>query len=122
MITSHLKTAKPGQTVPPFQVGSGWWVVKVLDVRPKTVLSFDQVQNAVRTNVLAQKITQEDKEGVVQELKTFEQHAEINVPSQDQEIVAQIKAPVAQPPVGAPIGPAPQPSAPAPRPGGATKP
>lgn len=110
MITSHLKSAKAGQVVQPFQVGTGWWVVKVLTVRPKTVMSFDQVQNAVRTNVLSQKITPQDRQGVVESLKTFEQSAVLNVPSVDQDVVTQIKTPAPQMPVGAaPVAPVPAP-------------
>lgn len=112
MITSHLKSAKVGQVVAPFQVGSSWWVVKVLALRPKSVLPFDEVKNAVRTNVLSQKTTPEDRQSVVQDLKNYEQHAVLQVPQQDQEVVQQIRSPAPQAPVSAPVAPAPEPSAP----------
>lgn len=106
-VTSHLQSAKAGEVIPPFQVGSGWWVVKVLAVRPNSVLPFSQVQEAAKTNVLSQKITSQDKANVIQGLKTFEQSAAITVPPGYESLITQIKAPVPTAPIAPPMPSAP---------------
>ena len=54
-----LQAAKAGDVVAPFQVQSQWWVVQVVDNKPKQVLPLSQVQDLVKINVVRQKAGQQ---------------------------------------------------------------
>jgi len=107
-----LAAAKVGDTLKPIQLGQQWWVVHVVQNRPKTVVPFDQVQNIVRMTVLQSKAGPDVMPNFVHDLQQFQQSAAITVkPPQYQDLVQQLKNPT-PPQFGAPAPAAPAPSAP----------
>ena len=113
-----IKGTEVGKFSKPFQFATGYWVITVVEKRPKSVLDESKVAGLIRDQLLQQKVqTDPSKIGAFQELmRNKATTADIQVTDpQYKTLVQQITNPPAAPQMGAPGAPptgAPAPTAP----------
>jgi parvulin-like peptidyl-prolyl isomerase len=111
-----IKKTDAGKYAPPFQFGTGFWVIQVVAKRPKQTYPLDKVKDVIRMQLLQQKVqTDPTKISAFQEAMRDKQTTadiKVNEP-QYQPLIQQITNPAP------PQQMAPPPSAPAGRPGAA---
>ena len=117
-VIKPIADAKPGQVTTPITVpGSGpgarptFWIVKVVEKKPKETLAFDQVKEYLRAQMLQQKIAADPsiQQTLQQSLRDFQSHVKISIPeTQYASLIPQLTQPApAAPPAGAsPFAPA----------------
>ena len=54
-----IRDSKPGNVIPPYADRNEYWIVQVVEIRPKEVLPLDKVRDFVRLDVLGAKSVQD---------------------------------------------------------------
>jgi len=113
-VSKEMQNAKSGDTLQPMQIQGQWWVMQVVQVRPRQVIPFSQVQDLVRINLVRQKSGQQGQNQFQGALMQYMQKAAIKINLlQYQSLAAQIHdagMPEPSTPITAPP-PAPSPAA-----------
>jgi len=109
-VIKPIADAKVGQVTAPIAVpGQGpaarptYWLVKVVEKKPKETLPLDQVKEFIRAQMLQQKIKGDPtiQQTLQQSLRDFQAHVKINIPeTQYASLVQQLTQPAPSAPAG----------------------
>ena len=98
-VVAQVAKSAPGTILAPTQVQGQWWVTRVVDVKPKTVLKYDQLKHIIEWTVLSRKAQTAGGMTATQAIvQKAQQNAQIQInPPQYQSLVPQIKAEASAP-------------------------
>ena len=102
-----IRATPPGKTTPPIQYQGSWWIVEVVEKRPREVFDFNSAKSMVRMAMTQQMITSDESRYTVleQDLRNAMMSADIEITEpRYQTLIESMKNPPA-----IPAAPAPQP-------------